>query len=294
MTINEFNLSGRVRFTDGQGGLPRINVETEWCSAEIHLHGAHVTQFQKKNEAPLLFLSQASHFEAGKPIRGGIPVIFPWFGPKPGQPTHGYARLKDWSLKEIIHSKDGAVSLRFQLPESSESIDYAAASVDYLVTVKDTLSLELIITNKSATRELNFEDCLHTYFNIGKIDAVSISGLKGVDYLDKTENFALKHESSDAITINSEVDRVYMDTTSAIEIRDTNLRRKIIIKKEGSASTVVWNPWIAKAKEMADFGDEEYQRMVCVESGNVGKNKISLAPGESAALKTIISTVPLK
>jgi glucose-6-phosphate 1-epimerase len=293
MTTNEINLSGRVRFTDGQGGLPRINVETEWCSAEIHLHGAHVTGFQKKSEAPLLFLSEASHFEAAKPIRGGIPVIFPWFGPKPGQPTHGYARLKDWSLKEIIHLKDGAVGLRFQLPESSEAAGYAAASVDYLVTLKDTLSLELTITNQSAKEELAFEDCLHTYFNVGEIAAVSISGLKGVDYLDKTENFAMKHESSDAITISSEVDRVYMDTTSPVEIRDTSLRRKIIVQKEGSASTVVWNPWIAKAKEMADFGDEEYQRMVCVESGNVGKNKISLAPGKSASLKAIISTVPL-
>jgi D-hexose-6-phosphate mutarotase len=31
------------------------------------------------------------------------------------------------------------------------------------------------------------------------------------------------------------------------------------VAKSGSASTVVWNPWQAKAAAMADFGDDEYQ-----------------------------------
>jgi glucose-6-phosphate 1-epimerase len=288
-----FDVPGRVRFMEGAGDLPMINVTTEWSSAEIYLHGAHVTQFQKKNEAPILFLSHVSRFDSGQPIRGGIPVIFPWFGPREGLPAHGLARTKDWELKEIIPSENGAVGLRFRLPDSSETPGFAPFTADYVVTVKDTLSLELIITNKSGNQELAFEDCLHTYFAVGDINAVSITGLKGTIYRDKVENFAEKRELSDAITICSEVDRIYLDTTRTVEIRDAGLRRKIIVEKEGSASTVVWNPWIAKARQMPDFGDEEYQQMVCVESGNVGKNKISLGPGKSAVLKVVISSVLL-
>ena len=66
------------------------------------------------------------------------------------------------------------------------------------------------------------------------------------------------------------------------EIADAKWQRKIRVEKSGSTSTVVWNPWIAKARAMADFGDEEYHGMVCVEAGNVGENKVTLAPGKSS------------
>jgi D-hexose-6-phosphate mutarotase len=78
-----------------------------------------------------------------------------------------------------------------------------------------------------------------------------------------------------------------------VEIRDERLRRTIRVEKENSASTVVWNPWIAKAQQMADFGDEEYHNMVCVESGNVASNKINLQPGQSSVLKVKLSSSPL-
>jgi glucose-6-phosphate 1-epimerase len=282
---DKFDIPGRVRFMEGVGDLPMININTEWSSAEVYLHGAHVTQFQKKNELPLLFLSQVSRFEDGQPIRGGIPVILPWFGAREGLPTHGFARIKDWELREIIPSKDGSISLRFQLPDCAEAASVPPFTADYIVTVGEVLSLELGVTNKSMDQEFSFENCLHTYFNVGDIGAVSIAGLKG--------NFARKTETSDTIKIGSEVDRVYMDTTAPVDILDEKLRRKIRVEKENSASTVVWNPWITKAQQMPDFGNEEYQRMVCVESGNVGKNKITLAPGKSASLKVKLSSTVL-
>jgi D-hexose-6-phosphate mutarotase len=52
----------------------------------------------------------------------------------------------------------------------------------------------------------------------------------------------------------------------------------------------VWNPWIAKAKAMPDFCDEEYREMVCVESGNVADNRLTLAPGETSRLKVRLSS----
>jgi glucose-6-phosphate 1-epimerase len=108
------------------------------------------------------------------------------------------------------------------------------------------------------------------------------------------DDFACKLELAEAIRIRSEVDRVYLNATGPVEIHDGKWRRKILVEKTGSASTVVWNPWIAKAKAMADFGDEEYHGMVCVEAGNVGEGKISLAPGKAAVLHVRLSSQPLK
>src|SRR5436190_20905300 len=180
---------GKVTFLDGRGELPVLEVSTAWSTAEIYLQGAHVTHFKKKNEPPLLFLSQCSRFAEGQPIRGGIPVIFPWFGPREGLGQHGFARFKRWELKEFAPAPDGSVSVRFRLPDCPEASAFSPFSVDYIVTVSQSLKLELVVTNQSETDTLVFEDCLHTYFEVSNINAVSIVGLKGAAYLDKVANF---------------------------------------------------------------------------------------------------------
>ena len=284
---------GRVAFLDGRGELPMLKVSTAWSTAEIYLQGAHVTHFGKKNEPPLLFLSQCSRFADGQPIRGGIPVIFPWFGAREGLGQHGFARVKAWELKEFAPAPDGSVSVRFRLPDCPEASAFSPFSVDYIVTVSDSLNLELLVTNKSETDEFVFENCLHTYFEVASINGISISGLKGVTYLDKVVNFAQKTENDNAIRISSEVDRIYLNTPGTVEIVDSGLKRRIRVEKQASLSTVVWNPWVAKAQQMPDFGNEEYERMVCVESGNVGSNQIRLPPGESSRLMVKLSSEPL-
>ena len=247
---------GRVMFLDGQGELPMIGISTIWSSAEIYLQGAHITNFRKHGEPPLTFMSQCSRFTEGQPIRGGIPVIFPWFGMREGMGSHGFA-------------------------------------ADYVITVSESLLLQLIVSNQSVDEPLIFENCFHTYFEVGDITAISIHGLQGVSYLDKVANFAQRTEPNDAIRIASEVDRTYLDTAGAVEIHDPRLGRKIRIEKQGSNSTVVWNPWIAKSQQMPDFGNDEYQRMVCVESGNVSSNVITLPPGRTSTLTTRLSCLPL-
>jgi len=291
--LKRFEIPRRVLLLEGNGELTKIEAIGERSSAEIYLHGAHVTGFQKKGEAPLLFTSQFSRFTREQPIRGGIPVIFPWFGAREGEPAHGFARVSEWELHEATTVPKGGVSMRFSLPETGQGATWPPFSANYAVTVTASLELELTITNASADQNLALENCLHTYFAVGDIDAVSVSGLEGADYLDKIENFTRKTENARVINFASEVDRIYLDTKSAVEILDSNLRRKIRIEKAGSASTVVWNPWTAKAQQMPDFGNEEYRQMVCVESGNVAANKIILPPGESSVLKVTISSTPL-
>jgi len=281
---------GRVSFLDGQGELPMLEIITRWSTAEIYLHGAHVTRFKKRDEAPLLFMSQCSRFEQGHPIRGGIPVIFPWFGQREGMGQHGFARVKTWELKEFAPAPDGSVSVRLRLPDYPEASSFPAFTADYIVTVNESLTLQLIISNQSREETLAYEDCLHTYFETGEVEGVSITGLQGVSYLDKVAGFTQKIQNDDPICIAAEVDRVYMNTTGPVEIQDAYLNRKIRIEKSGSQSTVVWNPWTAKAQQMPDFGNEEFERMVCVESGNVAPNGIKLRPGESSTLMVKLSS----
>jgi glucose-6-phosphate 1-epimerase len=242
---------------------------------------------------PLLFMSPASQFAVGKAIRGGVPIIFPWFGAREGFPSHGFARVTEWELEESFASPDASVTLRFRLPTVAHAAGSPSEDVTFAVTVSDRLTVELNVANPSRTENLSFENCLHTYFAIGDIAEVEITGLKGKTYIDKVDNFRPKLESAEAVRISSETDRVYLDTTGPVEIHDSRRHRKIRVEKIASASTVVWNPWADKAKQMSDFGDDEYNQMVCVEAGNVAQNKINLAPGKSASLKVILSSLPI-
>jgi len=277
-----------MEIINGRGGLPMVRIETPWSAAEIYLQGASVTHFQRHGEPPLLFLSEKSRFEKAAPIRGGIPIIFPWFGKPEGRATqHGFARERMWELVDVKKQPDGSAIAQLSLPVCVELL---SVPLDYYVTVGKTLTAELVVTNFSEN-EFTFENCLHTYFTVGDIHQVSVVGLQGVEYLDSLEGRARKQEMSDAIRFTGEVDRLYLHTPQAVEIRDASLQRTIRVEKSGSATTVVWNPWMAKAKAMADFGDDEYRRMVCVESGNAASNAQLLAVGQESRLQVNLSSV---
>lgn len=274
---------------NGRGGLPMVQVQTPWSAAEIYLLGASVTHFQLHGEPPLLFLSEQSRFMPDAPIRGGIPIIFPWFGKPEGQTSqHGFARVRSWELVDTRKQPDGSVIVHFRLPASAE---LHSILLEYIVTVGKSLTAELVVTNHSE-HAFRFENCLHTYFTVGDINQVRVTGLRGVDYLDALANRAQTPERDDAIRFTGEVDRIYINSPHPVEIHDAHLKRVIHVTKEGANATVVWNPWIAKAMAMADFGDAEYQRMVCVESGNVANNALSLPPGQEARLKINLSSTP--
>lgn len=279
-------IPGILTVATGNGGLPVIHVTSSWSRAEIYLHGAHVTGFQKSGDEPLLFMSAASRFEAGKAIRGGIPIIFPWFGDRDGQPAHGTARITEWEFTaaDVLH--DGSVRLAFRLPGDEK------LAATYQVTVGESLTLGLAVTNHDDS-EASFENCLHTYFRVGDVQSATVHGLKGTRYFDKVLGDSFT-ETSDAVPIAGEVDCVYLDTTADLTIEDPVLGRRIRIAKSGSRSTVVWNPWINKSMAMADFGDDEYPHMLCVESGNLADNRITLPPGETSVMTVEIHSEPIR
>jgi glucose-6-phosphate 1-epimerase len=280
-----FGIPGLVRVEAGSGALPRVVVTSELAAAEMYLHGAHLTQFQPRDAKPVLFMSRKSCFEANKPIRGGVPVCFPWFGPKAGSPespAHGFARIRDWELESCARQADGTVRVGFALDSDESTLRLA-------FTVGRSLDMDLDVRSKSA---FAFEEALHTYLRVGDVRQVSVEGLEITDYLDKTDSFRRKTQPPEAVRIAGETDRVYLNTRSACVVRDPVLERTIRIEKEGSDTTVVWNPWIAKAKAMPDFGDDEWPEMICVETANVGDSAVRLQAGQQHRMKVRISLEP--
>jgi D-hexose-6-phosphate mutarotase len=283
-----------IEQTAGKGHLPVLKISTTRSTAEIYLHGAHITHFQKNGEPPLLFMSPQSWFEANKPIRGGIPICFPWFGSRGSEPSHGLARILTWEIFETSVT-DGSVRIHLQLPQKSLGPEWSALKTEFIVTVADTLTMELITANTSADKTLEMEDCLHTYFHVGEIGAVTITGMQGASYLDNAAggNGERKTDNEAVLKITKETNRLYLNTTSAVEVRDEKLRRTIRVGKSGSQSTVIWNPWTTQ-KMPEDFSPANHVHMVCVESGNIKENKISLAPGQVTHLKAILNSTLLK
>jgi D-hexose-6-phosphate mutarotase len=282
----------KITFRTGQGGLPLLRVETAGALADIYLHGAHVTHYQRHGEQPVLFLSRQAEFARGKAIRGGVPVILPWFGGRAGQASHGFARTAEWELLEVGFSGEDFARLRFRLPEVPEAADWPKFVAEYEVLVGDMLELELKLTNVDAQRVLSAEACLHSYFAVGDIAKTEVVGLQGAHYLDATDAFQSKEELPPAIRFKGEVDRIYVNAPQTVSIVDHGLGRVIEVAKQNSLSTVVWNPWAEKARQLKDLADDEFQRMVCVESGNVKQNQSLLQPGESAVFNVAIDCRP--
>jgi glucose-6-phosphate 1-epimerase len=286
--LQRFEIPGRVQVADGRGGLAKLDLTTDASAAEIYLQGAHVVGFQQQGEPPLLFRSRLSQFAPGKPIRGGVPICFPWFGPRPGDVMHGFARLSEWELLETAAPGAGETTVRFRLPASARP-DWPEFRAEFTVTITDRLAMKLAVSNPAAGKPFEFEDCLHTYFALGDVRETAIRGLRGVHFLDRTDSGAEKVEPDDALRLTRETNRLYPGAAGTVEIEDAKNRRVIRIEKRGSASTVVWNPWTTQL--MPDFDPAEHRQMVCVESGNVGADRISLPPGQTHALEVVIGSV---
>jgi len=275
-----------LKFERGQGGLIKVLVCNSFASGEIYLHGAHVTQYQPAGAKPVLWMSGMSMFEEGKPIRGGVPICFPWFGPlasNPVAPGHGYARIREWTLVAAEATDDGATALTLQT-----TIDHFELS--YRVTWGRELSMALSVKLcESSSQAATFEEALHTYFAISDIKRIRIEGLESTGYIDKVDNATKKPASGQPIRFDGECDRVYLDTQADCLLHDEQWQRTITVSKAHSHSTVVWNPWVNKSAKMADFGDNEWPGMVCIETANVGPNAIKLSPGESHTMNAEIS-----
>ncbi len=142
------------------------------------------------------------------------------------------------------------------------------------------------MTNTGKT-SLRFEEALHTYHRVGNIEDTRVRGLDGVQYFDKTDSNRKKMQQGE-IAIASETDSVYLNTADAVELEDPVLRRRTRIMKENSRTTVVWNPWVEKARSFSDFAEDEWMRMICIEASNVSDFAVELAPGQQHKMKAAV------
>ena len=209
MTVTElqqrFGMAGVAEVNEGQGGLTRVVITTPSASAEIYLHGAHLTSWKPAGSEEVLFVSAQSSFAEGKAIRGGIPVCFPWFRNKvddPKAPSHGVVRTKAWTLDEIAYDDDlTTVSLSTASDAGTRAWWPYDFHLIHKLTIGKTLVQELIMRN-SGSVPLRFEEALHTYYKVGEAEKVVIRGLDGVTYLDNTDGNQAKVQAGD-ITFTS-------------------------------------------------------------------------------------------
>jgi glucose-6-phosphate 1-epimerase len=292
--LSRFSIPGVLRFEAGEGGLTRCAITTPHADAHVYLHGAHVTHYHPHAQAPLLFMSHKSQFAAGKPIRGGVPICFPWFGPKKDDasaPAHGFARLKEWSVESSAKADDGSAQLVLSL--ASDDATRKAWPFDFrcrfTVVIGPELRMMLEVQN-SGSQSFTFEEALHSYLSVVDVRQAQVEGLEGTEYLDKASGGAVtrRKQGAQPITFTAETDRVYLNTKATCVAHDTAGARNISVAKSGSDATVVWNPWIAKAKSMPDFGDDEWPNMMCIETANVGDVAVKLDPGKAHTMTAVI------
>lgn len=281
-----------VRLGPGRNSLERLTIATARGTAEVYLHGAHVTAWQPSGADPVLWVSGDSQFHPDKPIRGGVPICFPWFAAHAtdaSAPMHGFARLRGWTLAGA-EDRNGEVHVTFLLTDDDTSRRSAwphRFRAEYRVTFGDRLGMALDVAN-AGDAPLTFEAALHSYFAVRDIREVGVTGLAGTEYLDKVDGSAPKREGEAPIRFAGETDRIYLDTESTCTIHDPGLRRRIEIAKTGSQSTIVWNPWIDKARAMPDFGDAEWPSMLCIETANVRDAAVRLEPGSHHTMTAVI------
>lgn len=256
--------------------------------AQVYDYGAHVWSWSLDGH-PVLWASAKSAFEPDKALRGGVPICWPWFGPgRTGDltPAHGFARISEWELAGRVDRANAEVVTYVLSPEAApDALPGEDWRVTYEVSVGKRLTLELTVDNLGVT-SFSYELALHTYLSVGDVRQVTIAGLDGASYLDKVTGHAELQVGD--VTIGAETDRVY-DRSGDIIVTDPVLRRRLRIATQGAANTVVWNPWVAKAAAMPDFGDDEWPQMLCIEGGNVLDHAVTLEPGASATLQYKVS-----
>lgn len=298
MNVNELNqkygINGTLAFDSGNGELPVVKITNDFADATISLYGAHVLSYIPKGQEDVLWMSKSSAYKVGTPIRGGIPVCFPWFGPHATdnqKPVHGFARLVQWDVKEAIALTDGSTQLVLQLSDSdyTRNMWNFAFTASLTVVVGKALTVNLTFSNTGADTFV-CSDALHSYFNISSLDKIGINGLQGASfYVPNAEQ--TEEQTEETLLIQKEENRRYIEHTSDCIITDNGMNRKIKVGKTGSKVTVVWNPYVETAKNIGDIHEGGYNNFICVEAVNAINDTIQLSPGESWSVSAIIQVI---
>ena len=273
-------------------GLPAVRVESPSATGLVYLQGAHVAAFRPAGQEPVIWMSENAVYRAGKALRGGVPICFPWFGAHaehPEFPAHGFARTSQFEYRGARFDTTGRAELEFVLDSDEQTRAFFpyAFTAQLRVAFGKSLGLAFSVTNRD-TQPFSFEEALHSYFTVADVSRAAVRGLEGARYVDKVREQAVFTEDTRELRFVAETDRVY-ESTATCTIDDHAGRRALVIEKENSAATVIWNPWRERAAQMTDLGPLAWPGMLCVESANVGRSRVTLAAGETHRLRVAVS-----
>jgi glucose-6-phosphate 1-epimerase len=271
--------------------LLAINIHNRAAEATVFLQGAQLTQYQPHKEPPVIWLSPDCDYKVGSPLRGGIPICWPWFGALDKNPesiqqqvsssveqAHGFVRVLEWDIDFIKAISLDETELQMSLAlDASERWPFSCKLVlKFTIGARLTVCFEV---HNNDSKAFVFTSALHSYFAISDINKTKISGLDSKPFIDALNDWEVFTQHGD-ITIDCEIDRIYETSGGDVQIVDSQWQRQISIVSNSSASVVVWNPWVEKSKRLSQFSDSNFKQMLCVESANIGGDSVALQPGD--------------
>ena len=283
---------------------PCLSLSTHYSSAKISLFGAHVLSFTTgESQQERLWLSDEAIFDQHTPIRGGVPICWPWFGPRShsaknsknkddlaDSPNHGFARNQTWildSIQEDIDEQGLCQGIVIELIPTQLGQHSISPLVELRLKLKlnKTLALSLITTNNSS-ESVYISQALHSYFRLPNVEKAQIKGISS-NYFDKPTN-TFNNECPQPYFIKGEVDRVHdFSNQKTLVLTDESSPNELIkIEQSGHDSIVVWNPGKALSTSMKDMSDDGYLSMLCLEAANIQPTQI--LPGKQITLQQVI------
>ncbi|KPI95104.1 Glucose-6-phosphate 1-epimerase [Papilio xuthus] len=259
----------------------------------VNLFGATLVSWRVNNQEQL-FVSKQAVFDGKRAIRGGIPFVFPQFGQWAFGPQHGFARVARWHVEKLPERlASGDVEAIFSLMDDdfTRSMWHFQFRLTYRLILREKeLHFNIGVYNPSKELTFSCQLLLHTYFKVPDVRRCQITGMHGCMFIDKTREGAVYQETREVVTINEWTDRIYQNTMQEHIITNVVSGRKMRIQKYNFPDTVIWNPWAEFAKEIGDFGDDEFPNMVCVEAGRVAA-PIVLLPGTAFEASQILQVL---
>lgn len=280
------SLPDSVRLSTNQHGRDFLQIEHPAVSARIALEGAHITHCQPAGQGPLLWMSPDEPELPGKSLRGGIPICWPWFGNARSGPAHGIARTSLWQLA-AVSSDNSQVSVRMNLPAAA--LAQTLPGEHWQLDVEFVLGADLLVTLISrnlGTRPQALSQALHSYLPVSDIDKALVTGLENSAYVDQLTSQQQRQQGP--VGFSTETDRIYFDHSAPVSLLDAS-GDALVVRREGSESLVVWNPWIEKSRRLGHFPADGYRRMLCLEAANAGPDARMLEPGETHRLSCRIT-----
>jgi glucose-6-phosphate 1-epimerase len=272
-------------------------------SVELLLYGATVISWKVKT-IERLFLSSKALLDGSKPVRGGIPIVFPCFGP-PTHPDHarlaqhGFARNEIWAFDSVVVDNDTEVSARLTLEPTPKISGFYGKPfhLTYVITLSEhQISTDLHVKNTSIltdypSQTLEFQALFHNYILAPSQD-ILITPLQHKVYYDKTEpteegKAKAKVENRACVDVRKFTDSVYEDAAQKYEVTWPN--GGIGVRSTELKDLVVWNPQ-ESGNKMVDMEENGWEKFVCVEPGYV-RGFVKIEPGRTWVGQQVLSVM---